>query len=89
MRTDKERLEWHRVAALDELPEGRVKTVTASIHSMALTHIDGEYHAMENRCPRAIGRGVDRNRQRWSMLVAVPVARLGLRSEDGRFPGRA
>ena len=48
-------LEWHRVAALDELPEGRVKTVTAGIHSMALTHIDGEYHAMDNRCPHQGG----------------------------------
>jgi thiamine pyrophosphate-dependent acetolactate synthase large subunit-like protein/nitrite reductase/ring-hydroxylating ferredoxin subunit len=48
-------LEWHRVAGLDELPEGRVKTVTAGIHSMALTHIDGEYHAMDNRCPHQGG----------------------------------
>ena len=43
-------LDWHRIADIDDLPEGRVKTVTAGIHSMALTHIDGEYHAMENRC---------------------------------------
>ena len=44
-------LVWHRVADLDELPPGRVKTVTADVHSMALTNIDGEYTAMENRCP--------------------------------------
>lgn len=50
-----EALEWHRVADLDELPEGRVKTVTAGVHSMALTHIDGEYYAMENRCPHQGG----------------------------------
>ena len=50
-----ETLEWHRVAELDELPEGRVKTVTAGVHSMALTHIDGEYYAMENRCPHQGG----------------------------------
>jgi len=54
--TDKNnKLEWHRVADVDELPEGRVKTVTAGIHSMALTHIDGEYHAMDNRCPHQGG----------------------------------
>jgi len=42
--TDKNnKLEWHLIAAVDELPEGRVKTVTAGTHSMALTHIDGEY----------------------------------------------
>ncbi len=50
MTTANEQLEWHRVADVDELPEGRVKTVTAATHSMALTHIDGEYAAMENRC---------------------------------------
>nr|MDJ0941695.1 thiamine pyrophosphate-binding protein [Woeseiaceae bacterium] len=31
------------------------KTVTAGVHSMALTHIDGEYTAMENRCPHQGG----------------------------------
>ena len=51
--TDK--LEWHRVAGLDELPEGRVKTVTAGIHSMALTHTDGQYAAMDNACPHQGG----------------------------------
>ena len=50
-----EALAWHRVAGLDELPEGRVKTVTAGVHSMALTHIDGEYTAMDNRCPHQGG----------------------------------
>jgi len=48
-------LEWYRVADVDELPEGRVKTVTAGTHSMALTHIDGEYTAMDNRCPHQGG----------------------------------
>jgi len=54
--TDKNtKLDWHRIADVDELPEGRVKTVTAGTHSMALTHIDGEYHAMDNRCPHQGG----------------------------------
>ncbi len=48
-------LEWHHVADLDELPEGRVKTVTAGTHSMALTHIDGQFTAMDNRCPHQGG----------------------------------
>ena len=45
-------LDWSRVADTDELPEGRVKTVTAGTLSMALTHIDGEYSAMDNRRDR-------------------------------------
>jgi thiamine pyrophosphate-dependent acetolactate synthase large subunit-like protein/nitrite reductase/ring-hydroxylating ferredoxin subunit len=49
------KLEWHRVADVDELPEGRVKTVTAGTRSMALTYIDGEFAAMDNRCPHQGG----------------------------------
>jgi len=48
-------LVWHKVAELDELPEGRVKTVTADTKSMALTHINGQYAAMDNRCPHQGG----------------------------------
>lgn len=51
----REKTEWYRVANLDELPNGRVKTVVAGTHSMALTHVDGEYTAMDNRCPHQGG----------------------------------
>src|SRR4051812_37029827 len=46
---------WHRVADLDELPEGRVKTVAAGRRSLALTHFDGRYGALDNRCPHQGG----------------------------------
>ena len=46
---------WHRVADLDELPEGRVKTVAAGHRSLALTHFEGRYGALENRCPHQGG----------------------------------
>jgi len=55
LKAEKKQLNWCRVADVNELPEGRVKTVTASTHSMALTHIDGIYSAMENRCPHQGG----------------------------------
>ena len=43
MSNNDENLNWYRVADVDALPDGRVKTVTADTHSMALTHIDGKY----------------------------------------------
>ena len=46
---------WHRVLAAGALPEGRVKTVTAGRHSLALTHYDGQYAALSNRCPHQGG----------------------------------
>ncbi len=60
-------LDWHKVAELDELAEGRVKSATAGRHSIALVHFDGQYAAMDNHCPHqggplgegSIEKGVD------------------------------
>ncbi len=48
-------LTWHRVLSLDELPDGRVKTVAAGHHSLAVTHFEGRYAALSNRCPHQGG----------------------------------
>ncbi|MHA7870827.1 MAG: thiamine pyrophosphate-dependent enzyme [Hyphococcus sp.] len=48
-------MEWHRVASADQLPEGRVITVTAGRKTLALVHFDGHYAAMDNRCPHQGG----------------------------------
>ena len=60
-------LSWHKVAELDELADGRVKSATAGSISIALTHFDGQYAAMDNKCPHqggplgegSIEKGVD------------------------------
>lgn len=46
---------WHKALELDELPEGRVKTVTLGTTSLAMTHYDGKYGALDNRCPHQGG----------------------------------
>ncbi len=59
-------LEWVSVGPAD-LPEGRVRTVTARTHFLCLSHLDGQWAAMDNRCPHqggplgegTIERGVD------------------------------
>jgi thiamine pyrophosphate-dependent acetolactate synthase large subunit-like protein/nitrite reductase/ring-hydroxylating ferredoxin subunit len=48
-------LRWFHVLDRDELPEGRVKTVTAGHRSLAMTHFDGGYGALDNRCPHQGG----------------------------------
>ena len=48
-------LTWYRVAALDALPEGRVTTVMAGTHPVALTHVGDEYGALCNSCPHQGG----------------------------------
>ena len=50
-----EKLEWHRVLAEDELPEGRVTTVAAGLKSVALVHYDGKFSALDNHCPHQGG----------------------------------
>ncbi len=47
--------EWFRVAARDELGEGRVITVTAGTKFLALVHFDGQFAAMDNHCPHQGG----------------------------------
>ncbi len=51
----KRALEWHRVASADQAPEGRVITVTAGRKTLALVHFNGQYAAMDNRCPHQGG----------------------------------
>ena len=47
--------EWFKVAELDELDDGRVKTVQAGHHSLALTRVGDRYGALDNRCPHQGG----------------------------------
>ena len=48
-------LDWISVGRVDDLPEGRVKTVTARTVSICLSHFDGQWAAMENHCPHQGG----------------------------------
>ncbi len=64
---DNQELEWISVGQAGELPEGRVKTVTARTVSICLSHFDGQFAAMDNHCPHqggplgegSIERGID------------------------------
>ena len=55
----KERLTWHRVAALDELPDGRVKTVNlehgTNATTLCLTNHGGRFGVLNNHCPHQGG----------------------------------
>lgn len=48
-------LDWIAVAKARDLPEGRVRTVTARTTSICLVHFDGQWAAMDNRCPHQNG----------------------------------
>lgn len=48
-------MNWYKVADIDELPEGRVKSAKAGVRTVALSHFDGQYAAMDNRCPHQGG----------------------------------
>ena len=51
----KQNLDWISVGHVDDLPEGRVKTVTARTTSICLVHFDGQWAAMNNHCPHQRG----------------------------------
>lgn len=47
---------WYKVLEnKDDLPEGRVMTVTAGHKGICLTHFEGNYAALDNRCPHQGG----------------------------------
>jgi thiamine pyrophosphate-dependent acetolactate synthase large subunit-like protein/nitrite reductase/ring-hydroxylating ferredoxin subunit len=49
-------IRWYKVLdQKEELPEGRVMTVTAGHKGICLTHFEGKYHALENKCPHQGG----------------------------------
>jgi pyruvate oxidase len=48
-------LTWWKVAEPDDLPEGRVRTITVDRRSLALTRHHGTYGALDNRCPHQGG----------------------------------
>jgi pyruvate oxidase len=55
MTTEKKDLEWTKVLDANELPEGRVKPVTCHHHTLCMTHHEGQYGALDNRCPHQGG----------------------------------
>ena len=46
---------WHKVAELDDLPDGRVRTVNTGTRSLALTRVGDRYGALDNHCPHQGG----------------------------------
>ncbi|MEL7472817.1 MAG: thiamine pyrophosphate-binding protein [Planctomycetota bacterium] len=59
MSSDSRPLRWHKVAEPDELPDGRVRTVSISrgdsVVQICLTRHDGQYGALDNACPHQGG----------------------------------
>lgn len=83
-------LVWHRVADLDAVPEGRVQTVTAGTRSMALTHIDGQFTAMDNRCPHQggpLGEGSIEKTESGQCWLRCPWHGWDFDPRTGRSPG--
>ena len=46
---------WYKALELDELPEGRVKAVTCGLETVCMTHYQGKYGALDNKCPHQGG----------------------------------
>jgi thiamine pyrophosphate-dependent acetolactate synthase large subunit-like protein/nitrite reductase/ring-hydroxylating ferredoxin subunit len=47
--------EWHKVAELDSLDDGRVRAVTVDRRTVALCRVGDRYGALDNRCPHQGG----------------------------------
>lgn len=50
------KMKWHKVLDnVEDLPEGRVMTATAEHQVVCLTHFEGKFSALDNRCPHQGG----------------------------------
>ncbi|OEK01948.1 pyruvate oxidase [Roseivirga sp. 4D4] len=50
------KMKWHKVLDnTEELPEGRVMSVTAEHQGICLTHFEGKFSALDNKCPHQGG----------------------------------
>ncbi len=49
------RTTWIKALDPDELPDGRVTSVTCAHRTLCMTRVDGEYSALDNRCPHQGG----------------------------------
>ena len=86
-------IKWYKV--LDnkaDLPEGRVMTVMAEHHDICLTHFEGKYSALDNKCPHQggpLGEGSIENgllRCPWHGWDYHPCTGLAPGYEDGGVP---
>ncbi|GAB4232391.1 MAG: thiamine pyrophosphate-binding protein [Ekhidna sp.] len=84
---------WHKVLNdKSELPEGRVMTVTAGHKGICLTHFEGKYSALDNKCPHQggpLGEGSIENgvlRCPWHGWDYHPCTGLAPGYEDGGVP---
>jgi pyruvate oxidase len=50
-----DRLVWRKALDPEELPEGRVKPVTCEDFTVCMTRYEGEFAALDNRCPHQGG----------------------------------
>jgi len=46
---------WHKALGTDELADGSVKTVSCGLATLCMTHHEGKYGALDNRCPHQGG----------------------------------
>ncbi len=54
--TSKKTTVWYKVLSnKNKLPEGRVQTVTAGHQGICLTHYEGKFSALDNKCPHQGG----------------------------------
>ncbi len=55
MPSSTEKITWHKVLEPEELAEGRVKSATCAHLTLCMTRFNGQYAALDNKCPHQGG----------------------------------
>ncbi len=87
--------DWHRVAAVSEVPAGSARELTAGGRVIALFNVDGRLYALDGICPHAggpLGEGALQGSivtcpwHGWQFDVTTGRHCLNSRIEHTRFP---
>jgi nitrite reductase (NADH) small subunit len=87
--------QWHRLAAVDEVPPGSARELTAGDRVIALYNVGGRFYALDGVCPHAggpLGEGMLEGTvvtcpwHGWQFDVATGRHCLNPRLEHTKFP---
>ncbi len=87
---EEKKIEWFRVADLNELADKRVKTVVAGVQTLALTNVNDKYTAMDNHCPHQggpLGEGSIETDDKGECWLRCPWHGWDFDPQTGRPPG--
>jgi len=76
---------WHRIAGIDELPEGTMRAFVIEGREVVVCHSRGAWFALDNTCSHAVARLCEGRLRAYRLICPLHGASFDVR--DGRVLG--